>query len=100
MKQNKKSETPAAPKTYPLENVFFVVLETPYLWSFKAAATRKGDMSDMPSVQPTEQPRTSPPGSRGLESTCLDIRLAYMSAGVLCLARNGNWWWTMCTLEA
>ena len=30
-----------------------------------ASAKRKGDMSDMPSVQPTEQPRTSPPGYRG-----------------------------------
>ena len=33
----------------------------------KAAAARKGNTSDMPSVQPTEQSRTSPPGSRGSE---------------------------------
>ena len=32
-------------------------------------------MSDMARVQPTEQPRTSPPGSRG-QNTCLDIHLA------------------------
>ena len=28
------------------------------------AGTKKSDMSDMPSVQRAEQPRTSPPGSR------------------------------------
>ena len=33
----------------------------------KAAASPKGKTSDMPSVQPTEQPRTSPPGSWGSE---------------------------------
>ena len=33
----------------------------------QGCSTRKSNMSDMPSVQPTEQPRTSPPGSRGSE---------------------------------
>ena len=61
----KKHEDPAAPKTHPLANAFFSSGNS--LRTFKAATARKGDMSDMTIVQPTEQPRTSPPGSRGSE---------------------------------
>ena len=48
----------------------------------RAAMKTKGDMSDMPSVQPTEHPRTSPPRSRG-QNTCLDIPLAYVCRSTL-----------------
>ena len=48
----------------------------------RAAMNTKGDMSDMAIVQLTEQPRTSPPGSRGL-NTCLDIPLAYVCRSAL-----------------
>ena len=56
---------PAAPKTHPPQNLIYSS-GTP-LWTFNAAATPKGNISDMPSAQPTEQPRTSPPGSRRSE---------------------------------
>ena len=45
----------------------------------KGAKARKGDTSDMPSVQPTE-----PHASTSILRT---------SAGVLCLGSNGDWWW-------
>ena len=63
--KKKKKRNPGAPKTHPLDDAFFFVLETPY--GHSRPATRKCDMSDMPSVQPTEQSRTPPPGSRESE---------------------------------
>ena len=65
IKYKKKKRNPAAPKTRPLENVFFS--STILLWTFIAGASRKGNMSDMPIVKRTGQPRTSPPGSSGSE---------------------------------
>ena len=46
------TSTPPQPKIRPLENAIFSSGNP--LWTFKAAATRKGDMSDMQSVQPTD----------------------------------------------
>ena len=61
-----KTRNPAEPKTHPPQNAICLVLETPYM-DLRAAVHTKGDISDMPSVQPTEQPRTSPLGWRGSE---------------------------------
>ena len=56
-KQNNDS---AAPKTPPLEKNIFIVLEIPCTLLL-AAKNTNGYTSDMPSMQPTEHPRTSPP---------------------------------------
>ena len=64
--RKKKNEFLPHPKHPRLKNYFFSSGNS-LLLTFKAAATLKGDMFDMPSVQPTEQSRTSPPGSRGSE---------------------------------
>ena len=45
------------------------------LWRLKDAAIRKTNTFYMPSIQHTEEPRTSPPGSGGPD-TCLDVPLA------------------------
>ena len=62
--EKKRHEIPPHPKHTRLKRHFFssgnLSMDLP------AAMNTKGDMSDMPSVQPTEQPRTSPPGSREL----------------------------------
>ena len=47
----------------------------------------KGDMSDVPSVKPTEQQRTPSPGSRGSE-THASASLLRTSAGMLCLVKE------------
>ena len=54
----------------------------------------KGAMSDMAMVQPTEQPRTSTAGIEGVRIHA-STSLLRMSAGMLYLASNGDWWWTM-----
>ena len=87
-KKTKKNEIPPHPNHSPLKMHFFSSGNS--LWTFKAAATRKGDMSDMPNVQPTEQPLTFPPGSRGSDHIHASTSLSRMSAGVLCLASNGG----------
>ena len=60
-------------------------------------ARRKGDMSDMPSVQlTTHRAATHPPvGIEGVR-THAPTSLLRMSAGVLCLASNDHWCCTMC----
>ena len=61
----KKHEIPPHPTHTRVKNAFFKCWKLHM--DLQAAGTREGDMSNMPSVQPTKQPRTSPPGSRGSE---------------------------------
>ena len=58
-------ENSAASKTHPLENAFFCSRN--HLRLPAATMNTKGAMSHMHIVRPTEQLRSSPPGSRGSE---------------------------------
>ena len=75
-KRNKKNEIPPHPKHTCLKMHIFSSRSP--LWRSKAAATRIANMSDMPIVQPTEDPRTSPPGSRGSEHMPLYISCVHL----------------------
>ena len=61
-----KFPLPAAPKAHPLEKAFFSYKNPMDLRA--ARMNTRGAISHMPMVQPTKQPCTSPPGSRGQDS--------------------------------
>ena len=64
--KNEKKTKSRRTQSTPASKCNCLVMETSYV-DMRAALHTKGHMSDMPSVQPTKQPRTSPPGSRGSE---------------------------------
>ena len=63
-----KTRNPAAPKAHPLEKAFLNPMDPP-----AARMKTKSAVSDMPTISPTEHPRTSPPGSRVSEHMPLYI---------------------------
>ena len=65
----KKTRNSAAPKTPSLEKHFFSSRNLMYLLA--AAINTEGGISGVSSMQPTEHPRTSPPGSRVSKHTPL-----------------------------
>ena len=61
--QSEHQKIPPHPKHPRLKKHFFSSRNPMYLLA--ATINAKGDTSGMPSMQPTEHPRTSPPGSTG-----------------------------------
>ena len=62
-------KNPTASKTHPHQKAFFFIYGHSLYGPGSCYDTinTKGDTSGMPSMQPTENPRTSPPGSTGSE---------------------------------
>ena len=67
--QSEHQKVPPYPKHPRLAKHFFSSRKPMYLRV--ATVNTKGDVSGMPSMRPTEHPRTSPPGSTGAEHTPL-----------------------------
>ena len=63
--QSEHQKIPPHPKKTRLKKIFFSSRNPMYLVA--AAINKNGDTSAMPSMQPTEHPRTSPPGLTGSE---------------------------------
>ena len=63
--QSEHQKIPPYPKHPRLKKHFFSSRNPMHLLG--AAINAKGGVSGMPSIQPTEHPRTSPPGSTGAE---------------------------------
>ena len=99
-KEKKKHEISPHPKHTRVKMFcFFLVLETPYgpesCYEHQRRYVRHGDCA-------THRAATRlPAGIEGVR-THASTSLLRTSAGVLCLASNGDWWWTMCSnaLEA
>ena len=80
--QSEHQKIPPHPKHPRLKKHLFSSRNPMYLLA--ATINIKGDTSDMPSMQPTQHPRTSPPGSTGAEHmplypSCVHLPESYVS---------------------
>ena len=67
--QSEHQKIPIQPKQPRLKNLFFSFRNSIYLLA--ATVNTKCDISGIPTMRPTEHPRTSPPGSTGSERVSL-----------------------------
>ena len=84
----KKHEIPPHPKHPRLKKHFFSSRNPMFLLA--ATIDANGDISGMPSMQPTEQSCTSPPGSTGSEHTPVYPSCVRLLESPL-LSSNGDW---------